>query len=59
MDIMSLKFLWNIHAKGRAGDKTDGISTIHKQTVIEGIKVNKGKGKKVSIHMRRESNWNP
>ena len=46
MDIMSLKFLWNFQAKRRAGDKTDGISTIHKQTVIESIKVNKGKGKK-------------
>ena len=45
MDILSLKFLWNIKAKGRAGDKTDGISTIHKQTVVEGIKKIKQKEK--------------
>ena len=46
-------------AKGRAEDKTDGISTIHKQTMVEDIKINKGEGKNVSIHMRRESNLKP
>lgn len=45
LDILSLKFLWNIKAKGKAGDKTDGISTIHKQTVVEGIKKIKQKEK--------------
>ena len=59
MAILSLKFLWNIKAKGRAEDKTDGISTIHKQTMVEDIKINKGEGKNVSIHMRRESNLKP